>query len=76
VHDVEVCTVCNYPDFAGVYQFAETLHGELQQRLASAQHINKLLGPLGGAHGPETASYTAGHDNEMITPSAHNLGVF
>jgi hypothetical protein len=40
--------------------------GELQKSLTNAQHIQKLLGVVGGAHGPEPAPNSTRHYDAIV----------
>ena len=62
-HDVGILLVGHHPHVLRVANAFETIKRQLEKRAPYSQHINKLLGLLGGAHRPETASNAAGHNN-------------
>jgi hypothetical protein len=48
----------------------------LEESFPDSQHINKLLGKLGGAHGPEPAANTSCHNDQMVVDSCHSDSFF
>ena len=44
----------------------EAVGGELQKRASTSEDVDKLLGIVGGTHGPETTADTSCHYDEMI----------
>ena len=63
---VDILFRCHHPEILFRADILETLHRELNQRFSYPHYVDKLFGIFGCAHGPETASYSACHDNYMI----------
>ena len=71
VNDVRIFGIGYHPDVVWVADAFKTVNGELQQRAAYTQHVDKLFGPFCCAHGPEAAADAACHDDKVVSVVCH-----
>jgi hypothetical protein len=72
VNDIRIFGIGDHPDITGWSNALETLECELKECFPHSQDINKLLGTVGGAHGPEPAADAPSHNDQMIIMRCHN----
>ena len=70
-HNVGILLICHYPHVLGRAYALEPVVCKLQQRTTDTKDVDELLRAVGCAHRPESAAYSACHNNKMITYSSH-----